>query len=58
MGNGLLTVNLLFIAADFTIRMIIVKVRHYRQGYPLTKINALAYMPFRDENLDEVITDG
>src|SRR3989338_5287526 len=32
-----------FIAADFNIRMIIVKVRQYRQGYPLTKINVLAY---------------
>src|SRR3989338_5500951 len=31
------------IAADFNIRMIIVKVRQYRQGYPLTKINVLAY---------------
>ena len=31
------------IAADFNIRMIIVKVRQYRQGCPLTKINALAY---------------
>ena len=31
------------IAADFNIRMIIVKVRQHRQGYPLTKINVLAY---------------
>ena len=31
------------IAADFNIRMIVVKVRQYRQGYPLTKINVLAY---------------
>ena len=31
------------IAADFNMRMITVKVRQYRQGYPPAKIHVLAY---------------
>ena len=39
------------IAADFNIRMINVKVRQHRQGYPLTKINVRSYISGSDQEV-------